>query len=70
MLEIYQYGLAAAHVIAASGLVYLGVKANKRADRWENAARSLAREQRRQAAPTVVAPNYWAPKATQLDSDR
>jgi len=53
-------------------LVYLGVKAHRRADFWEQTARNMARERaeiRKQAAPTVVAPQWHAPRATLFDSD-
>lgn len=69
-LAALQVGLAVALILAAVGLLYFGLREAKRADYWEMTARLLARdhvEYKRQAAPTVIAPQHWSPKATRAD---
>jgi hypothetical protein len=56
--QLAQYALPLAHVIVASGLVYLGVKEHRRAEWW----RAWALRRPRPEAKTVVAPHLHAPR--------
>lgn len=63
---IVNYILMGSNVLAVLGLVWHSWHSQKRADRWEKAARNIAQERRRENAPTVVCPEWHAPKSDTL----
>lgn len=57
------YIALAINCIAVVGLVYLCRRESLRADRWEQLARSMARQRRSEQVRTVIAPEWHAPRA-------
>lgn len=60
------YVSPALNTLAYVALMVMLVRECRSRDFWERTARGLVRgrrEERAQAAPTIVAPQWWAPKA-------